>query len=293
MAVEKMYLVNMVSDLKNLDSFLEDVIKIGDIEPVDAFNQLTNRTFSITASAENIDITEDINKLAGFSREDDGYKQKLSDLKNSLDLGDGGQGELIKKERLDEYYSKLKDLIRAKEDLEDQVRLLSIYQENIDLLSAHDIDIEKVKDLKYFDYRFGSITEDGRFILKNNYENIPSLILHLDNDVDMESIKAIDEIANLDQATENLVEKTENILRQEMENTQNISLSLDRQHKYLAKEKSDDIYEQIMGQSAEKIKAISDLYQARIENMDTIYRKYKDEIIDNIVDYLIYDKEES
>ena len=58
MAVEKMYLVNMISKLDNLDNFLEDVIKIGDIEPVDAFNQVTNRTFNIRASAENVDITE-------------------------------------------------------------------------------------------------------------------------------------------------------------------------------------------------------------------------------------------
>ena len=81
MAVEKMYLVNMISDLDNLDSFLEDVIKIGDIEPVDAFNQVTNRTFNITASTENVDITEDINKLSGFSRNEDGYIKKLEELK--------------------------------------------------------------------------------------------------------------------------------------------------------------------------------------------------------------------
>lgn len=70
MAVEKMYLVNMVSELKNLDKFLEDVIEIGDIEPVDAFNQVTNRNFNIKASAENVDITEDINELTGFEKED-------------------------------------------------------------------------------------------------------------------------------------------------------------------------------------------------------------------------------
>lgn len=292
MAVEKMYLVNMISNLKNLDPFLEDVIKIGDIEPVDAFNQLTNRTFNITASAENIDITEDINRLSGFSKEDDGYSQKLLELKNALDVADNPRGKLIDNKRVNEYYSRLDDLIKEKEALEEKSRLLEVYQENFDLLKDHNIDIEQIQKLKHFDYRFGSVTEDGRFILKNNYENIASLIIHLDGDVDMESINAIDEIANLDDATRNLEENTENLLKQKRENTNNVSLSLDKKYKSIATKKSNSTYKEIMKQSDQKIDAINADYQARVNNMDKIYSKHKDEIIDKIVKYLIDEKED-
>ena len=292
MAVEKMYLVNMISNLNNLDLFLEDVIKIGDIEPVDAFNQLTNRTFNIRASAENIDITEDINRLSGFSKEDDGYSQKLLELKNALDVADNPRGKLIDNKRVNEYYSRLDDLIKEKEALEEKSRLLEVYQENFDLLKDHNIDIEQIQKLKHFDYRFGSVTEDGRFILKNNYENIASLIIHLDGDVDMESINAIDEIANLDDATRNLEENTENLLKQKRENTNNVSLSLDKKYKSIATKKSNSTYKEIMKQSDQKIDAINADYQARVNNMDKIYSKHKDEIIDKIVKYLIDEKED-
>lgn len=287
MAVEKMYLVNMISDLNNLDSFLEDVIKIGDIEPVDAFNQVTNRTFDIKASEENVHITEDINKLSGFNKEDDGYREKLRELKESLNLADSTSGKLLDHDRVDEFYDELKTLLARKAELEEKSRQLDIYKQNIDTLRDYNIDIEKIQNLKYFDYRYGAVTEDGRFILKNNYENIPSLIIHLDDNVDRASLKALDEIYSLDEATYNLDKNTNQLLENEKANTRDVSLRLDQEYNTRTSDESNRIYNDIMNDSADKANKINVEYQSRINNMDNIYSKYKDQVVDKIVDYLI------
>lgn len=287
MAVEKMYLVNMISDLDNLDSFLEDVIKIGDIEPVDAFNQVTNRTFNITASTENVDITEDINKLSGFSRNEDGYIEKLEELKDSLNVVDNPNGKLVDHQRVSALYDELETLLEKKQELEEKSKKLNLYKENIDALKEYDIDIEKIQDLKYFDYRYGSVTEDGRFILKNNYDNIPSLIIHLDEDVDRASLNALNEIYSLDETTYKLKTQTDNILENEKNNTRNVSLSLDQEYNKKTKEQSNQIYDNIMDESNEKANAINADYQSRINFMDNIYKKYKDDVVNKVVDYLI------
>lgn len=291
MAVEKMYLVNMISNLDNLDNFLEDVIKIGEIEPVDAFNQVTNRTFNIRASAENVDITEDINKLSGFQKEDDGYNEKLVELKNSLNLADSQDGNLVDPQRVNEFYDRLKSLIKEKEELEEKSRQLNIYKENVDKLKDYNIDIEKIQNLKFFDYRYGSVSEDGRFILKNNYENIPSLIIHLDNDVDRASLNAIEEIYALDEATYNLNDQTEKVLANERLNTRNVSLSLDQEYNKKTKDQSDKIYNEIMEDANKKISRINASYQSKINFMDNIYKEHKGEVIDKIVDFLVEDKD--
>ena len=287
MAVEKMYLVNMISDLDNLDSFLEDVIKIGDIEPVDAFNQVTNRTFNITASTENVDITEDINKLSGFSRNEDGYIEKIEELKDSLNVADNPNGKLVDHQRVSALYDELETLLEKKQELEEKSKKLNLYKENIDALKEYDIDIEKIQDLKYFDYRYGSVTEDGRFILKNNYDNIPSLIIHLDEDVDRASLNALNEIYSLDETTYKLKTQTDNILENEKNNTRNVSLSLDQEYNKKTKEQSNQIYDNIMDESNEKANAINADYQSRINFMDNIYKKYKDDVVNKVVDYLI------
>lgn len=280
----------MISDINNLDSFLEDVIQIGDIEPVDAFNQVTNRTFNITASAENVEITEDISKLSGFDKNDDGYGDKLAKLKESLDLKDATSGKILDKKRVDEFYDKLYDLLEKKAELEEESKRLSIYKENIDTLREYDIDIEKIQNLKYFDYRYGVVSEDGRFILKNNYENIPSLIIHLDENVDKASINALEEIYALDETTFNLSEKTQKILEDEKTNARTVSLRLDQEYHDKIQDRSKEIYQAIMDDASDRSNKINTDYQQRINNMDNIYRKYKDEVVDKIVSYLIEDK---
>ena len=287
MAVEKMYLVNMISDLNNLDSFLEDVIHIGDIEPVDAFNQVTNRTFNITASAENVRITEDINKLSGFDKDDNGYRNKLKEIKESLDLKDSSDGKVLDKESVDDFYNDLQSLLAKKAELEEKSEKLKIYKENIDKLKEFNIDIEKIQNLKYFDYRYGGVSEDGRFILKNNYENIPSLIIHLDENVDNASIKALEEIYALDNRTYELSESTKEILKNERNNTRNVSLRLDQDYHEKIQEKSKETYQNIMHEAEDRSSSINVDYQKRINNMDSIYKKYKDEVVDKIVNYLV------
>lgn len=288
MAVEKMYLVNMISDKKNLDEFLEDVIKIGDIEPLDAFNQITNRTFNITASAENVGITEDINNLSGFSRDDDGYIAKLEELKDSLDLKDNPtSGEIVDQKRAEELYDRLKTLLDKKSELEEKSKQLQNYKKNIDMLKKYDIDIEKIQNLKYFDYRYGVVTEDGRFILKNNYDNIPSLIIHLDDNVDSVSLNALSEIYAIDEATTKLVEKTDEVLKNERENTRNVSLKLDQEYSEKTTTESNRIYNDIMQNAQERSNNINADYQSRINNMDKVYSKYKDEVVNKVVDFLV------
>ena len=288
MAVEKMYLVNMISDKKNLDEFLEDVIKIGDIEPLDSFNQITNRNFNITASAENVDITEDINTLSGFSRDDDGYIQKLQELKDSLGIKDNPQtGDIVDQKRAEELYDRLKVLLDKKAELEEKSKQLENYKKNIDTLKKYDIDIEKIQNLKYFDYRYGVVTEDGRFILKNNYENIPSLIIHLDDNVDRTSLNALSEIYAIDDATYNLSEKTQQVLENEKLNAREVSLKLDQEYSAKNKKESNEIYNQIMQGAEEKSNKINADYQSKINKMDKIYDTYKDQVVNKIVDFLV------
>lgn len=278
----------MISDKKNLDEFLEDVIKIGDIEPLDAFNQITNRSFNITASAENVGITEDINKLSGFSRDDDGYIAKLQELKDSLNIADSpAAGEIVDQKRAEELYDRLKTLLDKKAELEEKSKKLETYKKNIDILKKYDIDIEKIQNLKYFDYRYGVVTEDGRFILKNNYDNIPSLIIHLDDNVDHASLNALSEIYAIDEATYNLNEKTNEVLENERENARNVTLKLDQEYSEKTTAESNRIYNDIMDSAQERSNNINADYQARINKMDKVYNQYKDEVINKVVDFLV------
>ena len=81
-----MHLVNITSKLENLDDFLEDVIDLGDIEPVDAFNQVASRAFSIRASKENVELTEDISTISSFEKPNKAIIEKLNLIKDLFSI---------------------------------------------------------------------------------------------------------------------------------------------------------------------------------------------------------------
>lgn len=292
MAVEKMHLVNITSRLENLDNFLEDVIDLGDIEPVDAFNQVASRAFSIKASKENVELTEDLSTISSFEKPNKSMIDKLQAIKDFFSIGEKAEkhNNFIAASDIEEIYDDLKVLIDEKNELEDKLKRLEEYKNNLEILSKCGIDISKIKKLNYFDHRFGEVSKDGRFILKNNYENLPSLILHLDNSLDNISLAYLDELVALDNETSKLRKDTDNIIANERSNTFDVIGKLDRKYQNLSKDQSDQIYSEIMDEAEKKKNEISEVYKSQENKLDDIYKNNSEEIVDEIAYAIIEER---
>ena len=292
MAVEKMHLVNITSRLENLDDFLEDVIELGDIEPVAAFNQVASRAFLIRASKENVELTEDISTISSFDKPNKTIIDKLNVMKDFFNIENvpNNKNKFIEAENVDEIYDNLQALIDKKNYLEKKLDKLYEYKANLEILDKYGIDISKVKNLKYFDHRFGEVSKDGRFILKNNYDNIPSLILHLDNSLDNMSLDYLDELISLDNETAKLRRDTDQIVGNEKDNTFKVISELDRKYQNLTKSKSDEAYTSIMNEAEAKKLEIDNEYKAEKEKLGKIYDDYSDDIVDDITKSILEER---
>lgn len=285
MAVEKMKLVNIMGRLKNVDYFLEDIIKIDEIDQVSALVEIQNRDFSIKATEENIDRIEDFNDLESFPNTDDEIISKLEDIKQNFGIEDKFSGQRIKEDEIDQVYLKLKDLIAKKKALEEKKETLETYVKNYEILNKEAIDIEQIQKLKYFSYRFGEVSKEGRYILKNNYENIPSTIIHLNsNGADASAYKEyIDEIVSIDESTVELREQTDKVLTNERDNVSNVSVHLEKEYDRLTKEKAQALYDSIISEADQEVKDIEKNYLEKSKKTKEIYDSNKDQIVDNFV----------
>ncbi len=284
MAVEKMHLVNITSRLNNLDDFLEDIIELGDIEPVDAFNQVASRAFSIKASKENVELTEDISTISSFERSDKSIIDKLNLLKDlfKIDSSASENPKHISESDIDSLYNDLKALIDRKNKLIEEKNILEEYKDNLEVLNRYGIDIRKIKNLNYFDHRFGEVSKDGRYILKNNYDNLPSLILHLDGSLDDISLGYLDELIALDKETSKLRTDTDKIVSNEKANTFDVIAQLDKKYSSLTKDKSDEVYSNILSEGEVRKKEIADEYKQMKDKLDRIYENYSEDIVSEI-----------
>lgn len=289
MAVEKMHLVNIMAKLENLDDFLEDLINIDEFDQVDAFRQIQNREFSIRASEENIDKTEDFNDLESFEKIDPSFIKNLEDIKDFLNLEDSSDGKRIDEEKLKKLIKVFEENIEKKKELEERNKKLEEYINNLQALENEEININKIRNLNYFNYRLGEVSKDGRFILKNNYDSIPSLIIHLQkNDPDININKeALKSIYSIDDETSKLRFDTDNIIKNENDNVNNVSIDLNKEYEKKTKEDSSKIYDDILKQADVKNKEIEKFYEKRKSESQKIFSSKKDSIVKEFFEKII------
>lgn len=290
MAVEKMHLVNITSKLDNLNDLLLDVVDIGQIEPIDAFNQVASRAFSVTASTENVELTEDMNNIKSFDGLSKSDNEKMNYLKKFLEIHDDENSnynqKVISRERLEELYEDLAPLIKRREELLEKRKELLNFKANLEVLDKADIDINKIRQLKYFDYRYGEVSKDGRFILKNNYENIPSLIIHLDSEA-KKSADALNEIIELDKKTRIRREEVDNIIVSEREESLKVASRIDTKYSNMIQDEIIKINSKYDGEIAEQSKKIKSDYNKLKDDISIVYNKEVDSLVDYAFDMIV------
>lgn len=290
MAVEKMHLVNITSKLDNLNDLLLDVVDIGQIEPIDAFNQVASRAFSVTANTENVELTEDMNNIKSFDGLSKSDNEKMNYLKKFLEIHDDENlnynQKVISRERLEELYEDLAPLIKRREELLEKRKELLNFKANLEVLDKADIDINKIRELKYFDYRYGEVSKDGRFILKNNYENIPSLIIHLDSEA-KKSADALNEIIELDKKTRMRREEVDNIIVSEREESLKVASRIDTKYSNMIQDEIIKINSKYDGEIAEQSKKIKSDYNKLKDDISIVYNKEVDSLVDYAFDMIV------
>ncbi|EEI86896.1 hypothetical protein HMPREF0072_0451 [Anaerococcus lactolyticus ATCC 51172] len=290
MAVEKMNLVNITSRLENLTDLLKDVINIGQIEPIDAFGQVASRAFSVKASSENVELTEDMNNITSFHGLSKEELEKLNYLKRFFDISDdeevGEISKVISKDELERLYTRLEPMIKRREELVEEKDKLLTYKNNLEILTKANVDIEKIKHLNYFDFRYGDVTKDGRFILKNNYENIPSLIIHLDDEA-VKSADALNTLIELDNKTSQRRKSVDEIIENEKSESLRVANKIDQTFF----EKLSSEVANLNANNDEKIKKeaeeIKNSFSDRKNHIESLYKEKVDLLVDNAFNKII------
>lgn len=290
MAVEKMNLVNITSRVENLTDLLKDVINIGQIEPIDAFGQVASRAFSVKASSENVELTEDMNNITSFHGLSKEELEKLNYLKRFLGIDDdveiGHISKVISKEELERLYTRLEPMIKRREELVGEKEQLLTYKNNLEILTRSNVDIDKIKHLNYFDFRYGEVTKDGRFILKNNYENIPSLIIHLDDEA-LKSSDALNTLIELDNKTSQRRRSVDEIIENEKAESLKVANRIDQTYY----EKISNEVANLNADNDAKIKKeaeeIKNSFSDRKNNIESLYKEKVDLLVEDAFNKII------
>lgn len=95
-------MMNVVGNLKYLESTIKDLLDIGSVELTDSLSQIENNTFIVNINSENIEKTMEFNNVTGFENRDVKDLNSIADnLKDIFKID-------LKDERLKESTTKMK-----------------------------------------------------------------------------------------------------------------------------------------------------------------------------------------
>lgn len=195
MAVEKMVMMNVIGDIHHVDNVLKDLMISNKVDLVSAIKEIEENDFALNIKDENLEKLVDINDIKPFTI-DNSYKnliQKAEDLKRFFSIESYEKSMprvLLSKEEISErinaIYEEVQRLSNTIEQVEKNLKGIDELQRDIAVPESFSVSIDDLRNLNYFEHKFGILSRENRIKLKKNYENILAAILHLSTNKDGE-----------------------------------------------------------------------------------------------------------
>lgn len=192
-----MQMMNLVAPLDDMNKVLQEIVLLERIHIKNAVKEINESNFTMAVLEEHIESIADMGSIVK-------YKSKKSNLKRHQDTLDFVTDALDMKleshtdidrmvsltQRLDQLYHIFDEVRPVKEKLDAIEAKLHSYEdflESIEYLRGMQIDVGSLSHMTHFNYHIGTLTKDKRLKLRNNYENISAIVLHIGSSVDGES----------------------------------------------------------------------------------------------------------
>lgn len=200
MAIEKMTMVNMVGHIDDMDRVCKSVVLSESLHPVNALQEIDTTDFTITTTENNLEALIDVCYIRPYAEERDytDIQKKINEIRKMCTVNQKynlSQDELYMNyssieynlnklyDKFNDIYSNLSNKINYKNDIE-------AYIKNLYYIKDIDIPVEDISNLKNFYCELYKVPAENIVKLKDNYENIPSIVMKVYSSIDYETVIA-------------------------------------------------------------------------------------------------------
>ena len=173
MAVERMKMLSVVARIEDMNDILFEVLDSEALDMVDAMTQLAENS-NIYSLEDNVDMVVDLNNLGPFPIDTDVRQrtQEAQKLVEYFHIKDLSINSFEGTDGLDERYRALVDRVEPLRDeyekIHNRLDTIAMFKQNMALFENVDVDLTKIRDMKYFTARFGRLEKSARVRLKSS-----------------------------------------------------------------------------------------------------------------------------
>ena len=188
MAIEKMTMMNVVGLVENINHVSKDIVLMGNIDVVNAFNEIKESHFTLNFMEENVDELLDMSMITPIHQEKS-YTDTEKKMNKLIDIYGNdfkARKQYIQKpydfnntiREIDEVYTVLTEPYNEINIVKEQIKKIDEFHRSFVHVKDLDVNVEKLSKLVHFSYAFGVLSKEDRIKLKKNYENICAIVLH-------------------------------------------------------------------------------------------------------------------
>lgn len=178
MAVEKMYMLSLIGKQDDLDSVLTDILCSGRISLTNALNQIEQEGLTMEIPNDELYKKVDFNYVTTVNKDEDidellRKAKKLQEVMR-IDLGKDTQNYcgILNARDINGIYAELEPDIERIHTMREQLEALDAIESNYRLVQGLDVRIEELRDMHYFDFRFGRLSAENKAKLRKHDDKL-------------------------------------------------------------------------------------------------------------------------
>jgi V/A-type H+-transporting ATPase subunit I len=204
MAVQKMVMMNLVAKLEDLDYLLKKITLSEKVHIVNAIDEIDESNFTLSMMEQNVEEIVNMCTIEAYHDRKNFrvLKDKMKTLLDMMQIGETVRAEDFKDDypfdlvvmEIEKLYESVKNLHNRRDRYLNELDQLN-QMKIIELLSKVEIDLSLLHKSRNFHMVLGTLSNEDRKKLSQNYENVPATIMHLGHYEGMEALLVVTPMA--------------------------------------------------------------------------------------------------
>lgn len=186
-----MEMMNLIGYIDELDKVSMEVVRQGSVHIVNALNEINQNNFTIMTSEQNTNALMDLYFIKPYTIAND-YSSVSDKLNQLMDIF-GIQKKVKKKHVMGSFeyegifnnteyvYKQVLECCIQLNKIKEEQKKTREFQEDMDHIKGIKLDFDVLKHLNFFSFKIGKLSKENYDKLKNNIENVSSIIYEVNS----------------------------------------------------------------------------------------------------------------
>lgn len=185
MAVEQLFMMNVVGRIDDLKPIVLDILNSKSVNLVNALRQLESNRDIYALDTGKVEQLLDLNHMRSFIQ-DKNILLEVEEAKEIMDYLNLSKISFSEEDLhddvltpIDNIYEIFKNWIDEETKIKESLDNTKRFNENFSRFQNVDIELDKLTNMDYFETSFGLLNKDGRNRMKQNYGNMLAFVFHI------------------------------------------------------------------------------------------------------------------